>query len=127
MKEPQIHINSILIWLILPFLFFSTCIIANTTGKMDCFVSFSEIEKTIAFSIKNTSEPNRKGLPEKSSTENNLISNPDIEEVTNLLMVKNIIFLNVFHLCFPRRVPINYEETYHMQFHSDIVPPPPKV
>lgn len=127
MKKTQLHIDSFLIWLALPFFFFTSCIMAHTTERTCVSLSFSKTEKSTPFSIKNTSEPIGEEFPENSPTENHVISNTDIENIVDFFMIKNIFFFTACHLYNPTRVTINYKETYNMRFYPDIVSPPPKI
>lgn len=127
MEKIKIHSGSPFIWLILSFFLFSNAIMAHTSGTICVSLSFSKTEESIVSGITKTAIPIKKAFPENSSTENHIISNTDTGESIDFFAIKNNLFFTVTPFYTSKKGKINYKEIYNMQFHPNIVPPPPEV
>ena len=129
MKKLVLHINSLLIWLLLPLFFFTSCMLANAP-KLTCnSISSSVVQKSIVFICNANSQSSSDEFPEDSPNKNNEISIDEIsiDDVIDTLIIKNIVFYTTYITEYSTFLPIKYKESGNMQCHLDIVPPPPKL
>lgn len=127
MEKIKTHSSSPFIWLILSFFFFSNAIIAHPSGTIGVDLSFCKTEASTVSIITKTATPIKKAFPDNSSTENHVISHTDTGENIDFFAIKNNQLFTVTPFYTSKQGKINYKETYNMQFHPNIVPPPPEV
>lgn len=127
MEKIKTHSSSPFIWLILSFFFFSNAIIAHTAETICISKSFSKTEKSTVAGITKTAVPIKKAFPDNSSTENHLISHTDTGENIDFFALKSNLYFTLTPFYTLIQGNMNYKEIYNMQFHPNIVPPPPEI
>ena len=126
MKNKYLHISLLKTWLLLPFFFLTTCILANTDGGSCEPLPFSKMEKSVFFDFADNSKPFKSELPQNSSSENHLLSYGEVEEIVDSLALKNLTLVSCFSCNDYTLLIRKSQEVSSIQFYLDIVPPPPK-
>jgi len=126
MKNKYSHIQLLKTWLLLPFFFYATCLLATSNGTSCESISFSKIQKSIFLNLVDNSTPFKSELPQDPSSENHLISYADIEEIVEPFALKNFTLVECFSRNADKLLISKCKEESNIPFYLDIVPPPPK-